>query len=125
MHHSRSREIRVTMAESEIRAEIGEPPAAPGPVREQWVGKSAHYEGRYDERRVLPALGNRAGHDGERGIHEDHLEQEQHHGEDVVGAAMHEEVAALSPQPEGLAKHVDDELAAEHRRTTQIRNRAD
>ena len=42
----------------------------------------------------------------ERRVHEDHLEQEDHHHADIVGAAVHQEEAVLPEQAEGLAEEV-------------------
>ena len=56
------------------------------------------------KRRELPAFGGRAGDDRQGGIHEDHLEQEDHHDGDVIGAAVRQRNPVLSEEAEGLAE---------------------
>src|SRR6266851_3657438 len=108
-------EVRVTMSKTEVRPQIREPAATPGPVGEQWVGKGAHDEGGDDERGIFPPFRARAGDDCKRCVHEHHLEQEQHHGKDVISSTVREEISALTPQTERLAEEGYHELTAEDR----------
>ena len=121
--HARAGEVAVAFAEAEVRAEGGEPAAAPGPVGEKRIGERAHHEGRDDEGGELPALGAGAGDDGQRGVHEHHLEQEDHHDADVIGAALRQEDAVLAEQAEGLAEDVDGESRAQRGRAAEVGDR--
>ncbi len=76
------------------------------------------------ERRVLPALGHRAGRNGDGGVHEDHLEQEEREDADVIGAAAQEE-ALEAEQAERVTEQVDGELVVERRRAAERRDGAD
>ena len=95
-------EVRIAMAQPEVGAERREPAAAPRPVGEQRINERAHEERRDDEGRVLPALGGGAGDDGERGVHEHHLEEEHHHDADVIGAACMSNMPFVPNRPQSL-----------------------
>ncbi len=60
------------------------------------------------------------GDDGQRRIHEDHLEQEDHHHADVVGSALRQEHAVLSEQAKGLAEQRDSIFGVQRRSAAQI-----
>ena len=120
---ARTGEVRIAVSQAEVGAEVREPATAPRPVGIKRIREGAHHKRRHDERRVLPAFGRRAGHDGERGIHEHHLEQEQNHDENVISPPVGEKISALPPHAERLAKQGHDKLAAEDRRIAQIQHR--
>ena len=63
-----------------------------------------------DEGRELPPLGHRAGRDRERGVHEDHLEEEESERGDVIGDARQEESRAAEEPPHVAADGRPDEL---------------
>ena len=85
VHHAGSGKVGIAGAQSVIGAQLGEPSAAPRPVGEHGISDRAQENGRDAEGDILPAFGRGAGHDGQRGVHEDHLEQEQNHDADVIG----------------------------------------
>ena len=125
VHHAGSGEIAIALAEAEVGAQRGEPTAAPGPVGEERIDERAQHERRDQERRVLPALGGRTGDDRQGRIHEDHLEQEDHHDRHVIGAALREEEPVLSEEAEGLAEQGDGVLGVQGRRSAQVADAAD
>src|SRR2546427_10774578 len=106
MHHPGSGEVAIALAQAEVRAESGEPAAAPSPIAEQRVNESAQHEGRNDEGGEFPALRSRASDYGQRRIHEYHLEQEQDHDADVVGSMVHQEISILTEQAEWLIEEL-------------------
>ena len=84
--HSRSGKVAIAFSESEVGAQLREPAAAPGPVAIERIGEGAHQHRGDREGQELPAFGACAGNDGQRRIHEHHLEQEDDHDAYVIGA---------------------------------------
>ena len=103
MHHAGAGKVAVAFAQTEVGAELREPAAAPRPVAEERIGERAHQHRRNAEGEELPALGAGAGDDGQRRIHEDHLEQEDDHHADVIGMPG-EEHALRAEEAPGLAE---------------------
>ena len=120
-----TREVAISIAKAKVSAEVGKPTATPGPIGEDRIGERAHDERGDKERGVLPAFRRRAGHDGESRIHKDHLEEEQHHDGDVIGALVHQKQAVLAPKTERLAEKRDGKFAEERRCYPRLATRAD
>src|SRR5208337_1192076 len=74
VHDSRASKIAVALTETKVSTQVGEPPTAPGPVGEEWVGESCEQEGGHDESGELPPFHGSAGGDCGAGVHEYHLE---------------------------------------------------
>src|SRR5438309_11621983 len=79
VNDARSGEIAVALAEAGVGSQLRKPAATPGPVAIERISERAHNEGRNRECEELPAFRAGSGHDGERRIHEDHFEEEDHH----------------------------------------------
>ena len=118
MHHPRAGKVGIAGAQSIIGSELREPSAAPRPVGEHGISDRAQEHGRDAEGDILPALGCGTGHDGQRRVHEDHLEQEQHHHADVIGRAREEEPLS-APQAPVVSQQVNGELVTERTGATQ------
>ena len=86
-------EVDRAVAEVQALTQVREPTAAPHPHAEHGVDQRAHADLGEDERGERDPLGDRADDDVARGLHEDDLEQEEHHDADVVAAAGLQEEA--------------------------------
>src|SRR5438132_474780 len=106
---ARTGEVAVAVAEAVARTERRKPSAAPRPVAVDRIRERAHEERRDDERGVSPPLRCGSGDDGERRIHEHHLEEEHHHDADVIGGAP-EHHPLRAEQPPVLAEQTDGDL---------------
>ena len=107
----------VAMAEAEVAIRASPASRRPRPsCANKRIGERAHDEGGDDERRVLPALGRRAGDDGQGRVHEDHLEQEHHHDADVIGAAGEHDSPSSRRGPRSLPNRWMVELGVQRRR---------
>ena len=87
------------------------------------IDEHGHEQGIDEEGRPLPTLGHGAGRNGDRGVHEDHLEQEQREDADVVHVAAQEE-APGTEDVEGLPEQGDAVLTGEGWSSSEGRDRA-
>ena len=92
VHHPGAGKIHRAMAQTEVGAQLGEPAAAPDPVAIDGVDEHGNEEAVDAEGQELPALRHGPGGDGGRGVHKDHLEEEQGKDGDVIGTAGQEEI---------------------------------
>src|SRR5882724_2899253 len=76
VYYGRTGEIHVAMADTEVRAEVGEPAVAPDPVPENRIHADADAAAIDHERGESPPLGCSARWDGRGRVHEHHLEKE-------------------------------------------------
>ncbi len=97
-------EVDVTVAEPEVRSELGKPAAAPHPVAVDRIDDGPDENSVDAEGREFPALGHGSGRYGRRGIHEYHLKQEHADGADVVGSVQEE--ALRADEAEGFPEQV-------------------
>ena len=101
------------------KAEIGQPAAAPDPVPDDGVDDQREHKGKEDERKVLDALGHRAGDDGGRRAAKHKLEKElapERHGGSQRIVIKAEVRAAQHKQMLGADEGV---VAAEHQPPAQ------
>ena len=119
VHDARSGEVAVAFAQAGVDAQLRQPAAAPCPVAIERIGEGAHEHRGDREGEELPALGAGAGHDGQGRIHEDHLEQEDDHDADVVGAPGEEHAAFTEDAPVG-AEDGDQMLRVQRLQSAQI-----
>lgn len=101
VHHARSGKVAVAFPKASIDAQLLKPAAAPCPVAVERIGKGAHQDRGNSEGEELPAFGAGARHDGQGRIHEDHLEQEDDHHANIVGAPGEEHTAFAEDAPMG------------------------
>ena len=90
----------------------GEPAAAPDPVAVHGIDDHGDKQAVDAEGRELPALGQGAGGDGGRGVHEDHLEEEEGHHRDVIGTPGQEK-AFVAEEAEVLAEEMEGHFVAQ------------
>ena len=107
------------MPRPSVDAHLREPAAAPCPVAVERIGECAHQHRGDREGEELPALGAGAGHDGQGRIHEDHLEKEDDHHADVIGAPGEEHSAFAEDAPMG-AEQRDQMLGVQRLQPAQI-----
>ncbi len=112
VHHRGAGEIDMAVAEAEIRAELGEPAAAPDPVAEERIHDRADAAAIDHERGELPALGGGAGRNRRRRIHEHHLEEEERKGGGVIAGALQQEPVPAE-EAERLSEEVHRELVVQ------------
>src|SRR5262245_18809989 len=87
VNNAGSGEVTVSMTQSEIDSELGEPTATPGPIPEKGIDNGAQSDGGNAEGRIFPTFCRGPCHNGRRRIHEDHLEEEEDHDTDIIGRA--------------------------------------
>ena len=112
--HGGAGEVDVAVPQVEVAPQLGEPAAAPHPVRVERVDDGPHDDAVDHEGLEAPPFGHGARRDRRRRVHEHHLEQEHGERRDVVGFAGEEEPLG-SEEAELLPEQLDRELAV-HRR---------
>ena len=119
VHHAGTREVAVTFSESKVGSHLREPTTTPCPVGKERIGECAHQHRRDREGQELPALCGRTGNDGQRRIHEDHLEEEDDHDAHIV-CVSGEEHAALSAEAPIGAEEIQHMFADQRLQAAQV-----
>src|SRR5450631_619755 len=102
-------------------AKLCQPAATPHPRSEDRVDDAADKDAEDEEALEAPALRTGTGHDGRRGVHEDHHEEEEHDGRRVVAGATQEEARRSKEPPSMVAIHgrADSEHVIERRHAAE------
>src|SRR5262245_55532509 len=93
MDHARAGKVDRTMTKVPVLSHLGQPAAAPNPVRVDAVGKR-YPKGVNTKVFPRPTLGHGASRNRGRGIEEHHLEEEQREHADVFNAGKEEALRA-------------------------------
>ncbi len=119
VHHARSGEIAVALAQAGVGAQLREPSAAPGPVAIERIGDRAHDDGGDCEGGELPPFGAGAGHDREGGVHEHHFKQEDDHDAYVIGVAA-QQIPGLAEKAPGLPEQCNGMFGSQGLQAAQV-----
>ena len=119
----RTGEIDVSVAQAEVRAQVGQPAAAPDPAGVDRVDEHREEEAVDHERGELPAFGHGAGRDRGGRVHEDHLEEEHRQDGHVVGLTGQEE-AGVAEDLERLAEELELDHVVEHVGAVEVGDRS-
>ena len=113
-----AREVTIAVTQAEVSAQLREPSATPRPIGEQGIGDRSQEDRGNGEGCILPAFGRRSSHDRESGVHEHHLEQEEHHHGHIVRRTAQEK-AMLPKDAPRLPEQCDRVFRVERIRTAQ------